>query len=46
VPGSELPRASADRPVFRRLIALTGDLAGTVVTADQLHTQRKHACSA
>jgi predicted transposase YbfD/YdcC len=30
-------------PVFRDLIALIGNLEGTVVTADQMHTQRKHA---
>lgn len=36
-------RKTNEIPVFRKLIALTGDLAGVVVTADQLHTQRKHA---
>ena len=30
-------------PVFRKLMALIGCLAGAVITADQMHTQRKHA---
>ncbi len=30
-------------PVFRELLKKVPDLAGAVITADQMHTQRKHA---
>ena len=30
-------------PVFRQLLTKIPDLAGAVITADQMHTQRKHA---
>jgi hypothetical protein len=30
-------------PVFRRLLKKVPDLAGAVITADQMHTRRKHA---
>jgi len=30
-------------PVFRQLLKKVPDLAGAVITADQMHTQRKHA---
>jgi len=34
---------TSEIPVFRELIALIGCLDGVVVTAGQMHTQRKHA---
>jgi predicted transposase YbfD/YdcC len=36
-------RKTNEIPVFRQLLKKVPDLAGTVITADQMHTQRKHA---
>ena len=36
-------RKTNEIPVFRQLLKKIPDLAGTVITADQMHTQRKHA---
>jgi len=36
-------RKTNEIPVFRELLKKVPDLAGAVITADQMHTQRKHA---
>ena len=36
-------RKTNEIPVFRQLLKKVPDLAGAVITADQMHTQRKHA---
>ena len=36
-------RKTNEIPVFRQLLKKIPDLAGAVITADQMHTQRKHA---
>ena len=36
-------RKTKEIPVFRQLLKKIPDLAGAVITADQMHTQRKHA---
>ncbi len=36
-------RKTNEIPVFRQLLKKIPDLAGTVITADQMHTQREHA---
>jgi predicted transposase YbfD/YdcC len=36
-------RKTNEIPVFRQLLTKIPDLAGTVITADQMHTQRTHA---
>ena len=36
-------RKTNEIPVFRELLKKIPDLAGAVITADQMHTQRKHA---